>query len=145
MSVFWSAFVHNNFLFACICLLNSELLIFIVLFATSQKSSYAHEWFFKECPERGANMGSFWFSFIFSLTSSTLEHSPTVSPISVNLYQVYFVALKTERLIGLKTSRELSSWRRLVRENKQKILSFPPPEQSWEKYSFISCTNRMNK
>ena len=40
--------------------------------------------FFKRCPGRGANLGSFWFSFIFSLQSSALDHSATAPPMKHN-------------------------------------------------------------
>ena len=37
--------------------------------------------FKKRCVGRGANLGSFWFSFIFSLYSSALDHSATAPPL----------------------------------------------------------------
>ena len=36
--------------------------------------------FFSRCPGRRANQGSFWFSFIFSLQSSALDHAATAPP-----------------------------------------------------------------
>ena len=37
---------------------------------------------FKDCPGRVASLRSFGFSFIFSLQSSSLDHSATAAPIS---------------------------------------------------------------
>ena len=60
------------------------VIIIALIFTYYIESLTEMEMFFKRCPGRGANLGSFWFSFILSHNCSALDHSATAPPYDGN-------------------------------------------------------------